>query len=144
MGTSPWNATRVILERGFSASGLLTVWLDSSLLWELSCDSQRCLQSLPSIPCEGKIALLSRLYLFPVAIVTNCHRFSALKQQISFLMVLEVRNSKAGLCSVWRLQGKSVSLPFPASTGLPPGITSPLVPSPVFQASCVASSNLSL
>lgn len=95
MGTSPWNATRVILEWGFSASGLLTVWLDSSLLWELSCDSQRCLQSLPSIPCEGKIALLSRLYLFPVAIVTNCHRFSALKQQISFLMVLEVRNSKA-------------------------------------------------
>ena len=50
---------------------------------------------IAKFPCEGKIALLSRLYLFPVAIVTNCHRFSALKQQISFLMVLEVRNSKA-------------------------------------------------
>lgn len=61
----------------------------------LSCESQRCLQSLPSAPCDGKIALLSRLYLFPTATVTNCHRFSGLKQQISFLTVLEVRSSKA-------------------------------------------------
>lgn len=45
--------------------------------------------------CQVSPALLSRLHLFPVATVTNCHRFSGLKQQISFLMVLEVRNSKA-------------------------------------------------
>ena len=93
-GKSPWNPTKVILEQGFSTSGLLTVWLDSSLLWGLSCESQRCLQSLPSVPCEGKIVLLSRLYLFLIATVTNCHRFSGL-QQISFLIVLEVRSSKA-------------------------------------------------